>query len=554
MVDSSRYQIRYAPSPKSGQHVFHAASSLASAYIRFTMLIVPKTSSSRSRRSSLSKLQPHHRPPRRPPFPPPPSVEDEVVSLAREHDAPLASCFSDDEPPCKGSVDQQPVLIEVEDPIKLNPERRFVIVNDASKPSQYFIKTPKERVLNNRSRNSSVSEGNNKISKPTVNIIQEPHRSKEKSERKTSRRRSPASSKAWPELPPLNTDTRPTRPPEHHRSRSSTSANRPEYFARRQPHTAGDQLLSPDIIHSGISGLDRIYRGTNNIATIGSLSPPRESHTTGHRHRRSRTGSTAGRSESGLDVGNSYRRRRSNDWTSGPPGHKPYPVNSGERDKPSIEDEIPRNRTSSNTSRDQSRSYDYTSRSPGSYSNPSKTPLIIQEARRAAPGLDKANDVARNGGHGSCTSPSTSPFLDQDPFFRLPSPRSSATFPIANDHRHVDLPKSPLPYPDDDEFPTSLGSNKLEAPQTTMISMPEFSIPESPTERFFPGVRQTAPLDAAPSEAIKWRYPRSFDPAEKGREVSRPIGAVRRFSESHGQNGQGDLPECPRKKPVVDPC
>ncbi|PHH82061.1 hypothetical protein CDD82_7142 [Ophiocordyceps australis] len=466
-------------------------------------------SSSRSRRPSLSKAQPHRRPSRRPPFPPPPSVEDEIVSLAREHGAPIATCFSDDEPPCKGSVDQQPLLIEVEDPKNLNPERRFVIVNDAPDPFQGSIKGPKEKVSSNRSRNSSFSEGNSKKSKPTVNIIQEPHRNREKSER-TIRRRSPVPTKTWPELSPLHTDSRPTRPPEHHRSRSSTSANRPGFFARRQPFTAGDQLLSPDIIHSGISGSDRIYRGTNNIATIGSLSPTRASHNTGHRHRWSRTRSTAGRSESGLDVGKSYRRRQSNEWTSGTSEYKPYSFLNSERNKPHKADEIPPDRTSSNTSRDQSRSYDYKSRSPGSHSNPSKTPLIIQETRRAAPGLDTTNE-----------------------------------------HRHVDLPKPPLPYPDDDESPmTSLRSNNPDAPQNITISMPVFPMPESPTERLFPEMRQSAARDAAPSDANKWRNTQSLNPAQKEHEVSRPIGAVRRFSESHGQNGQGDLPECPRKRPV----
>ncbi|PHH73914.1 hypothetical protein CDD80_3473 [Ophiocordyceps camponoti-rufipedis] len=65
---------------------------------------------------------------RRPTRPPPASVEDEADSLARELSTSPSSPPSDEEPPSKGDIDQQPIMLEVHE---YNPERRFVLLNDS---------------------------------------------------------------------------------------------------------------------------------------------------------------------------------------------------------------------------------------------------------------------------------------------------------------------------------------------------------------------------------------------------------------------------------------
>ncbi|PFH62092.1 hypothetical protein XA68_15183 [Ophiocordyceps unilateralis] len=66
---------------------------------------------------------------RRPKCPPPASVEDEADSLARELGTPSPSRLSEEEPLSRGELDQHPIMLEVHE---YNPERRFVLLNDAS--------------------------------------------------------------------------------------------------------------------------------------------------------------------------------------------------------------------------------------------------------------------------------------------------------------------------------------------------------------------------------------------------------------------------------------
>ncbi|KAK4203739.1 hypothetical protein QBC40DRAFT_250863 [Triangularia verruculosa] len=60
--------------------------------------------------------------------PPRPLVEDEHESLAKESAQSLVGVLSDEDPPYRGEVDQQPLLLPVHE---YNPERRFVIIPGA---------------------------------------------------------------------------------------------------------------------------------------------------------------------------------------------------------------------------------------------------------------------------------------------------------------------------------------------------------------------------------------------------------------------------------------
>ncbi|KAH6978624.1 hypothetical protein EDB82DRAFT_232202 [Fusarium venenatum] len=64
--------------------------------------------------------------------PPPPSVEDEEVSLKREHGASI-STNQEEETPSRGEAEQNPVIMEVHE---YNPERRFVILTGSSSGSE----------------------------------------------------------------------------------------------------------------------------------------------------------------------------------------------------------------------------------------------------------------------------------------------------------------------------------------------------------------------------------------------------------------------------------
>ncbi|EKJ76648.1 hypothetical protein FPSE_03198 [Fusarium pseudograminearum CS3096] len=64
--------------------------------------------------------------------PPPPCVEDEEVSLKREHGASISK-IQEEEPPSRGDAEQNPVIMEVHE---YNPERRFVILTGSSSGSE----------------------------------------------------------------------------------------------------------------------------------------------------------------------------------------------------------------------------------------------------------------------------------------------------------------------------------------------------------------------------------------------------------------------------------
>lgn len=64
--------------------------------------------------------------------PPPPCVEDEEVSLKREHGASISK-IQEEEPSSRGDAEQNPVIMEVHE---YNPERRFVILTGSSSGSE----------------------------------------------------------------------------------------------------------------------------------------------------------------------------------------------------------------------------------------------------------------------------------------------------------------------------------------------------------------------------------------------------------------------------------
>ncbi|ROW02933.1 hypothetical protein VSDG_01963 [Cytospora chrysosperma] len=199
-------------------------------------------------------------------FPPPPSVEDEVEAVAKEHDGSLVS-VSDEEPKCRGDVDQQPLILPVSEH---NVERRYVIL------------TPSEADEDSLSDGSQVGRQPKPPQKmdyvANTKIHLDPKAEKD-AQLKPQRRKSRA------ELPRIETHVPPTRPktPTYvHRSSSATCVDQkqseaPDYFS---PHPesarpAGDAFLSPVIKHA-TKGRDRAYW---NFSTGASGTSPRGSAT-----------------------------------------------------------------------------------------------------------------------------------------------------------------------------------------------------------------------------------------------------------------------------------
>lgn len=113
-----------------------------------------------SRYSSTAKPA-RHRSYRRNRWPPSPSVEDEAVSLAKEFPTLVGSEVEDTsvEARTRGSVDQNPVLVELE---QYNDERRFVIVTDPDAQNgdyQNGSTDPGDRAERDRRRRSFARRG-----------------------------------------------------------------------------------------------------------------------------------------------------------------------------------------------------------------------------------------------------------------------------------------------------------------------------------------------------------------------------------------------------------
>ncbi|KAH9208637.1 hypothetical protein DL95DRAFT_527293 [Leptodontidium sp. 2 PMI_412] len=132
--------------------------------------------SSNSNAPSFLHTPTHHVPrersrsrgPRRPP-PPRPIVEDEVVSLARESAASIPSY----DPPLRGTVDQNPIILEAEvtaaerailqdvdcpKDVHGNPERRFVFIPKAESTSgsDDEVKQRKREIRNNKPKDKAA--------------------------------------------------------------------------------------------------------------------------------------------------------------------------------------------------------------------------------------------------------------------------------------------------------------------------------------------------------------------------------------------------------------
>ncbi|KAL1882692.1 hypothetical protein VTK73DRAFT_1604 [Phialemonium thermophilum] len=192
-------------------------------------------------------------------FPPSPSVEDEADALAREHGEPSRSGPPEEEPIHRGDVDQHPVLLPVPE---FNPERRFVLVSDAT---DSVTESPVDyRSSHSMSRETSTgyrSTDTNTCKKYVLVTPENPTNGEEPA-------RAPGLSKrkSHQDLPRIDTDMRDRDRPlssDMQRSKSTTNGgydSRAESSSQRprDGRQPGEGLLSPIVQHS-TRGRDRAY-------------------------------------------------------------------------------------------------------------------------------------------------------------------------------------------------------------------------------------------------------------------------------------------------------
>ncbi|KAF4972952.1 hypothetical protein FZEAL_9468 [Fusarium zealandicum] len=329
---------------------FDIQNLLQTGYFTTSRAKSPKSSSSSQIEPSsytqpAPAYQPPYQPPSKPPYeppsqslttrpylsvssrvprvrPPPPTVEDEEVSLRREHGSFLErSCG--EEAPSRGDIDQNPVIMEVHE---YNPERRFVILTGSSSGSdsgeterKTGPKTPRfERAERperfERQEKVERSERPGRTERPErPERVERPERTDraERTERigrndkppsdayadsnagrrydtnlKADKADAPANRdrsrpplekrRSRQDLPRLETEFKDDKLPEKYRTRPSAAASsRPDQPPVRPPKVPIDPLLAPEVIKHSAGGREKPYHNYGQPQSARGKSPTR---------------------------------------------------------------------------------------------------------------------------------------------------------------------------------------------------------------------------------------------------------------------------------------
>ncbi|CAM1508329.1 Fc.00g051770.m01.CDS01 [Cosmosporella sp. VM-42] len=558
----------------------------------------PKPSSSRIDNPPYSRPGPSHapagprpietasRPRRNGPPPPRPTVEDEATSLKREH-GPTITTTSEDEPPSRGDIDQNPLIMEVHE---YNPERRFVIIKGKNAEKPVPEKAPETKRPEARAPETRVPETRVPETRPPRERRQSDDRTYEaNSRRKDESNLKPDSGygtdggrprlekrRSRQDLPRIETELKPDRVPEHHRAHSHGHTSRPEQTPDRQPRPYVEQTLSPEVIKHGSSGREKAYHG---YGQPQSTRPPAPVHRAQPNDRRfeegtvrgSSTPSTSKRSDAKVDpvkpirpVSNDRTNERMNDSRyRGEPvaprsskQEKPPPYGRSDREENPPSSKYPAQDLAGrrdDTRRDGSRSSDEQSKGTRDTNKPGRKSIVVQEGRESLPklGNDDELGVGRLRTRGPTMPlpiPALSGFPDDLPI------RNASTFPVTKDaQRPTERPKAQLPYPVDDEPLVDPLADPFETRGNSQYdTLPPVSMPELP----YPiAIGPETPLEARisavpPIPSTQPWQPPAFDPERDGVRLDKLVGTYRRYSEHADAVGVPKFPECRRKHPV----
>jgi hypothetical protein len=522
--------------------------------------------------------------------PPPPSVEDEADALAKEYGSPSVLSVAHEEPQSKGDVDQFPVMLEVHEH---NPERRFVILTNSSpgsetdgddKPSS--APTPKKPEVTADTQPSEANIGrkyNAETPRPSSRHHERGYSGQPPLERRKSRQ----------DLPRLDTEFQTEAPsPHHRRARSGTSTSRPDGYPSHQSRPSGDTLLTPDVMKHGTGRREKVYHGYGKSSDGSSRSPVQASQSAVSDSRprvvdgdydSRRTGSSAPKRSSTSAEPARPMRRLSNERVGGPRLREDYPIRGSRRDNPrpyERDRERERERERERVDMDKPKSnlnrppreggreeHPLGPRMPGARRE--KT-VVVQEQGGSTPAQDRTSEAPKANRPQpraptmpipmpipmAMPSPRAGGTADVNP--NVPTPRSAATFPLAdNEDKSRERPVSQLPYPEDDVIlmpatPVDFDIDPLGIPTSfqTPPAVPTHGVPlTAPLGAPFNNVAANGPVEIPGLDAAQTYKPPPFDPAREGPKLDLPANISRRHSESAGQ--AETLPQCPRDKPIA---
>ncbi|KAI1079366.1 hypothetical protein F5B20DRAFT_175258 [Whalleya microplaca] len=512
--------------------------------------------------------------------PPPPSVEDEAVSLAKEYGSEISS-VPGEEPTLRGDPDQTPILLPVHE---YNPERRFVLVSNASDSAYESSDTAKKPPRRSRSRSkvrniepeptSYEANTGRKYDYPTP-VKEEPEKKKDRPVHEKRRSR-------LEDLPTIvtsvNSEPRArSRDARREKSTTRTDKSSEDYFSPRHSSRFRDpNTLSPDVIEHSTRGRDRaFYNGGSSPNTQGRQRPthrdsqydrnPPES----RRHRERTSTST-------LTNSPTYSKRHSTSnlpqqvkWTSKDAYDKPRQsvealsprVGRGHSYSRSERDTASQISSSSADKRITPPNSDcfYSSDEEAAHRRDShrrRTSTII-DGRRAylmTPTESKSDVRHRSRG----PTPLASPRISQNQFdkrtSKSPSPRS-ATFPKeVRVTRNEDRPGPPL-----SRVSTSRSvlnpSVPVAIPAAVGAATAAAISSGSPTDTRWSFVchqsdsRSLASTPSSSPQRQSWQPPK-YDPLKDRVPTHEPMASYRRYSQDIEAGELPDIPSCPRTKPI----
>ncbi|KAL2128899.1 hypothetical protein VTI74DRAFT_8494 [Chaetomium olivicolor] len=420
--------------------------------------------------------------------PPPPCVEDEEVSLAKEHTGSIVNDTSDEEPKCRGEIDQQPILLPVHE---YNPERRFIIVpgaavEDAPKTTQarYEANTCRKYVLVTPEKPAEGAEGGKEekhqgdLPKQKLDL---PKKEKEQETRELPKR------KSHQDLPRLNTAFENHEPsePSLRRSNSRRERERPlvhqdqnDHHSSRERSSArppDSEFLSPEAVKHSSRRRDRSYSDA-----------------------RSDSGRRPGRSPSAMrdaeiEVSDRRQSRHSSKYSASSSLHRraSSTANVPIRDAPASE-------------RPKSFMQPYAYRDPEeifAFMAPGDDFVTGRPAREASPPRRRRNSKSPPHPRGAREMPAPSPSRRRQP---RPNPREQDGYSSDDSYRERRPGRGERPYPIrstlEPEYPPMLSPDQARRPNPKLggIPIPSLAPPQSqyPDEPPHPSPRSaTFPAD-----------------------------------------------------------